>query len=85
MSKSKALSSFLTALIFLLATKKVKPKLVAVSKKKEFDHILAASSLGINIFGESYPQELRDKNFLKEEMGSSEFDWHFIGNLQKQN
>ena len=81
--QKQSIIKFLDSFNSFIGNKKIKPKLVAVSKKKEFDHILAASSLGINIFGESYPQELRDKNFLKEEMGSSEFDWHFIGNLQK--
>ena len=42
-------------------------KLIAVSKKKEFQLIQLAHELGIKFFGENYPQELRDKNIQKTE------------------
>ena len=57
-------------------------KLIAVSKKKEFQLIQLAYDLGIKSFGENYPQELRDKNIQKSEK-NLHFDWHFIGRLQK--
>jgi pyridoxal phosphate enzyme, YggS family len=39
-------------------------------------------TLELNFFGENYPQELRDKNIQKIEKNLN-FDWHFIGRLQK--
>ena len=42
-------------------------KLIAVSKKKDFQLIQLAYELGIKSFGENYPQELRDKNIQKTE------------------
>ena len=57
-------------------------KYIAVSKKKEFQYIKLAYDLGVKLFGENYPQELRDKNIQKIEKNLN-FDWHFIGRLQK--
>ena len=51
-------------------------------KKKEFQYIKLAYDLGVKFFGENYPQELRDKNMQKIEKNLN-FDWHFIGRLQK--
>ena len=83
LDQKRRIVNFLEDFNSFICNKKTKPKLVAVSKKKEFEHILDANSKGISIFGESYPQELRDKNFLKQQLGSLDFDWHFIGNIQK--
>lgn len=53
-------------------------KLIAVSKKRTVEEIQALYDLGHREFGESYPQELRDKHpFLPPDI-----EWHFIGNLQ---
>ena len=83
LEQKRRITNFLDDFNSFVYNKKTKPKLVAVSKKKEFNHILAAKSEGISIFGESYPQELRDKNFLKQQSDPLNFDWHFIGNVQK--
>ena len=52
--------------------------LIAVSKKKNIEHIRTAKNLGINNFGENYAQELEEK--------ANNIDgnvcWHFIGPLQ---
>ena len=49
--------------------------LIAVSKKKNIEHIRTAQNLGINNFGENYAQELEEK--------ANNIDgnvcWHFIG------
>jgi pyridoxal phosphate enzyme (YggS family) len=83
LEQEQLIVTFLDDFNSFVHNKKIKPKLVAVSKKKEFEHILAAKSKGISIFGESYPQELRDKNFLKQQSEPLDFEWHFIGNVQK--
>ena len=52
--------------------------LIAVSKKKNIEHIRAAQNLGINNFGENYAQELEEKaNNIDRNVC-----WHFIGPLQ---
>ena len=52
--------------------------LIAVSKKKNIEHIRTAQNLGINNFGENYAQELEEKaNNIDENVC-----WHFIGPLQ---
>jgi len=52
--------------------------LIAVSKKKNIEHIRTAQNFGINNFGENYAQELEEK--------ANNIDgnvcWHFIGPLQ---
>ncbi len=53
-------------------------KLIAVSKKRTVQEIQALYDLGHRRFGESYPQELRDKQPLL----PADIEWHFIGNLQ---
>nr|MDQ3101534.1 YggS family pyridoxal phosphate-dependent enzyme [Bacteroidota bacterium] len=53
-------------------------KLIAVSKKRTVEEIKALYDLGHRAFGESYPQELRDKHSLL----PPDIEWHFIGNLQ---
>ncbi|MBL0104271.1 MAG: YggS family pyridoxal phosphate-dependent enzyme [Bacteroidetes bacterium] len=51
--------------------------LLAVSKTKPVEDILALKSLGQKVFGENYVQELVAKSQEVEEV-----DWHFIGHLQ---
>ena len=53
-------------------------KLVAVSKTKPLDDILALHQEGQLLFGENYVQELTDK--FKE--APLTIEWHFIGHLQ---
>ena len=52
--------------------------LIAVSKKKNIEHIRTAQNLGINNFGENYAQELEEK--ANNIYGN--VCWHFIGPLQ---
>lgn len=53
--------------------------LVAVSKTKSCEDIIAAYEAGQRIFGENKMQELRSKI---DELKSYDIDWHFIGKLQ---
>jgi pyridoxal phosphate enzyme (YggS family) len=53
-------------------------QLVAVSKTKPLEDILALRQEGQIIFGENYVKELMDKF----EKAPSSIDWHFIGHLQ---
>ncbi len=53
-------------------------KLIAVSKKRTVAEIQALYDLGHRVFGESYPQELREKQAQL----PADIEWHFIGNLQ---
>jgi len=52
--------------------------LVAVSKTKPNEDVMAAYEAGQRDFGENYPQELRDKQPLL----PADIRWHFIGHLQ---
>jgi len=54
-------------------------QLVAVSKTRTVEEILALYDLGHRAFGENYPQELRDKQPLL----PADIEWHFIGHLQR--
>ena len=54
------------------------PMIVAVSKKKSKDHILAALNQGINNFGENYAAELAEKA----QSINANAIWHFIGPIQ---
>lgn len=58
--------------------KSLKVDLVAVSKTKPVEDILALYNAGQKIFGENYVQELTDK---KEQL-PQDIKWHFIGHLQ---
>ena len=58
-------------------------KLVAVSKRVEAERVIEALKCGIDIFGENYAQELRDKCKIVEEGSETEAHWHFIGRLQR--
>ena len=52
--------------------------LVAVSKTKPVSDIQEAYEAGQRVFGENYPQEMRDKH----EVLPTDIQWHFIGHLQ---
>ncbi len=53
-------------------------KLIAVSKTRTVEEIRALYDLGQRVFGENYPQELREKQPLL----PADIEWHFIGHLQ---
>ena len=59
------IKSFLTEFNSFTEKEGVNTKLIAVSKKKPLQLIEVANKLGINHFGENYPQELRDKDLDK--------------------
>lgn len=60
------------------------PRLVAVSKTKPKELIIAAYNSGQRHFGENYVQELVEKSHDKEILSNcSDIKWHFIGNLQR--
>lgn len=57
-------------------------KVVAITKKVEPERIRQAILCGIDIFGENYIQEAKEKiSNLKSQ--TSNIKWHFTGNLQK--
>lgn len=56
-------------------------KLIAVSKTKPIDDIIAAINAGAKDFGESYALELKEKHEILAEKGIFP-TWHFIGHLQ---
>ncbi|MGX3045350.1 YggS family pyridoxal phosphate-dependent enzyme [Helicobacter sp. T3_23-1056] len=56
-------------------------KLIAVSKYHSIDEILAMHSLGQNSFGENKVQDLKTK--ISQIDFSKNFEWHFIGSLQR--
>lgn len=53
--------------------------LIAVSKFRPVDDLVAAHAAGQRDFGENYAQELRDK---ADALGPA-YNWHFIGSLQR--
>jgi PLP dependent protein len=58
-------------------------RLVAVSKTKPAEDVLAALAAGQADFGENYAQELRDKRAaLEASAASAVLRWHFIGPVQ---
>ncbi|CAL8275087.1 unnamed protein product [Boreogadus saida] len=62
------------------------PRLVAVSKTKPPEMVIEAYKQGQRYFGENYVNELVDKASNTEILESCpEIEWHFIGNLQKNN
>lgn len=62
---------------------KVQPRLVAVSKTKPKDAVLAAYNCGQRHFGENYVQELVEKGTDSEIVEKcTDICWHFIGRLQ---
>ncbi|MFH2045705.1 MAG: YggS family pyridoxal phosphate-dependent enzyme [Pseudomonadota bacterium] len=54
-------------------------KIVTVTKTVPADRILEAIESGMQIIGESYIQDARDKYLL---LSSTDVSWHFIGHLQ---
>ena len=56
-------------------------RLIAVSKKKEYELIKEAYQNGIRDFGENYAQELSEKAIKANEDGIN-ISWHFIGPIQ---
>lgn len=55
-------------------------RLVGVSKRQPIEAIDDAAAAGLEDFGESYAQELRDKQQARPD---AEWRWHFIGALQR--
>lgn len=55
-------------------------RLVAVSKGQSIEKIIEAAGLGQKDFGESYAQELLEKQAVLKNLG---IQWHFLGHLQK--
>lgn len=65
----------------ILSTRQELPsgvELVAVSKFKSAEEIMEAYGAGQRVFGESRPQELREKALSM----PKDIEWHFIGHLQ---
>lgn len=61
-------------------------KLVAVSKTRTSEEVAEAVAAGQLIFGENYAQELKEKHELLRASTfdlPADFEWHFIGHLQK--
>ena len=54
-------------------------KLLAVSKTRNADDVLALAQLGVSDFGENYVQEARAKI---EQLSGHSLTWHFIGPVQ---
>uniref|UniRef100_A0A1B6DIT3 Pyridoxal phosphate homeostasis protein n=1 Tax=Clastoptera arizonana TaxID=38151 RepID=A0A1B6DIT3_9HEMI len=62
----------------------IQPRLVAVSKTKPIELIIAAYNAGQRHFGENYVQELVEKSNNPEILEKcKDIKWHFIGNLQR--
>ncbi|KAJ9591005.1 hypothetical protein L9F63_027786, partial [Diploptera punctata] len=63
---------------------KIQPRLVAVSKTKPKELIIAAYEAGHRNFGENYVQELVDKSHDSEILERcKDIKWHYIGHLQR--
>lgn len=62
----------------IMAALKNKATLVAVSKTKPIEDILALYNLGHRDFGENYVQEMAEKDALL----PKDIRWHYIGHLQ---
>lgn len=58
-------------------------KIIAVTKKQQAAVIEEALTCGIQVFGENYPQEAREKIALVKSLGLSA-EWHMIGHLQSR-
>ncbi|EKP0261755.1 YggS family pyridoxal phosphate-dependent enzyme [Aeromonas sobria] len=58
-------------------------RLLAVSKTKPVEAVMAAHAAGQRCFGESYAQEAATKiDVLRQQPEYSDIEWHFIGPLQ---
>lgn len=73
------MSFILTNIQDLLAEIPIKVKLIAVSKTHSKELIQEAYNGGYRVFGESRPQELKEKQAAL----PKDIEWHMIGNLQK--
>lgn len=60
-------------------------KIIAVSKTHPVEYIYNAMDAGIQVFGENYAQELRDKFAAFEASKRKSPEWHYIGGLQRSN
>ncbi len=58
-------------------------KILAVSKTYPVEMVYNAIEAGMNVFGENYAQEVRDKLGAFDETGKKHPEWHFIGHLQR--
>lgn len=58
-------------------------RLVAVTKTKPVEYIVAAYEHGQRHFGENYVQELVEKSNDPKIKNLTDIKWHFIGNLQR--
>ena len=58
-------------------------KLIPVSKTKPVEMMIEVSKLGLDLFGESYAQELKSKYNYFVEQGVNQPEWHYIGHLQR--
>ncbi len=56
--------------------------IVAVSKSHPYDTITDGTSAGINVFGENYVQEFKEKVEQLESRNITQPEWHYIGHLQ---
>lgn len=59
------------------------PKIIAVSKTFSPQTVVNAIDAGINVFGESYAQEAKEKFEYFNDNGIPQPEWHFIGHLQR--
>lgn len=58
-------------------------KIIAVSKTHPVEYILNGIEAGMNIFGENYAQEIKEKFEYFENNNLTHPEWHFIGHLQR--
>ena len=58
-------------------------RLLAVTKEVDPERIIEAARCGVDIFGENYAQERREKHDIVEKALEKKIKWHFIGRLQK--
>jgi len=63
--------------------KKGSVKLIPVSKTKPVEMMTEMSKLGIDLFGESYAQELKIKYNYFDDQKEKQPEWHYIGHLQR--
>lgn len=57
-------------------------KIVTISKTHPADIVINAIKAGVNVFGENYVQELKEKIQLLESQNITQPEWHFVGHLQ---
>ena len=65
-----------------LASKALEPRIVAVSKKQSIGKVKAVYELGQRDFGESYCQEMEEKERERVRLGLEGLRWTFVGRLQ---